>query len=93
MAGAPQSGGSLNTRLIDLAVPLIFGVTLLVIWESVARGLNIPPVLLPPPSMIWERIINSLPILWADFRQTFLKAVIAGYVLGCGSGFHRCAAD
>ena len=37
--------------------------------------------------MIWERIINSLPILWADFRQTFLKAVIAGYVLGCGSGF------
>ena len=74
-------------RLIDLAVPLIFGLTLLVIWESVSRGLNIPPILLPPPSMIWERIINSLPILWADFRQTFLKAVIAGYVLGCGSGF------
>ena len=74
-------------RLIDLAVPLIFGITLLVIWESVSRGLNIAPILLPPPSMIWERIINSLPILWADFRQTFLKAVIAGYVLGCGSGF------
>src|SRR3546814_2878001 len=25
--------------------------------------------------------------LWADFVQTFLKAVLAGYALGCGSGF------
>src|SRR3546814_17292271 len=25
--------------------------------------------------------------LWADFVQTFLKAVLAGYALGYGSGF------
>jgi NitT/TauT family transport system permease protein len=43
-------------------------------------------VLLPPPSMIWERILST-DILWADFQQTFLKAVIAGYVMGCGIGF------
>ncbi len=72
---------------IDFAVPFIFGVTLLVIWELVVKGLEVPSVLLPPPSMIWERITNSLPILWVDFQQTFLKAVLAGYVLGCGSGF------
>ncbi len=74
-------------RVIDLAVPFIFGVTIFVIWELVVRGLQVPTVLLPPPSMIWERIINSVPILWADFQQTFLKAVLAGYILGCGSGF------
>ena len=74
-------------KTIDLVVPFIFGVTIFVIWELVVRGLQVPTVLLPPPSMIWERIINSLPILWADFQQTFLKAVLAGYVLGCGSGF------
>jgi NitT/TauT family transport system permease protein len=74
-------------RIINLVVPLIFGVTLFVIWELVVRGLEVPTVLLPPPSMIWERITNSLPILWQDFQQTFLKAVIAGYILGCGSGF------
>jgi len=73
--------------VIDLAVPFIFGVTLLTIWELVVRGLEVPSVLLPPPSMIWERITNSLPILWVDFQQTFLKAVLAGYILGCGSGF------
>ncbi|MEM1040285.1 MAG: ABC transporter permease [Pseudomonadota bacterium] len=72
---------------IDLGVPLIFGITLLVLWEGITRGLDVPRVLLPPPSMIWERILNSPHILWADFQQTFLKAVLAGYVLGCGSGF------
>jgi NitT/TauT family transport system permease protein len=51
------------------------------------RGLAIPFVLLPPPLAIWDRIIHSLPTLAADFRQTFLKAVLIGYALGCGAGF------
>lgn len=37
--------------------------------------------------MIWHKLINSLPTLGADFRQTFLKAVLIGYALGCGLGF------
>ncbi|MGF9691992.1 ABC transporter permease [Rhizobium sp. 0TCS1.26] len=75
------------SRLIGIAVPLIFGATLLVIWECLVRGLNIPPILLPAPSAIWVRLTNSLPILWADFQQTFLKSVITGYIAGCGLGF------
>ncbi len=74
-------------RLVGLAVPVLFGITLLVLWEGIVRGFNIPFVLLPPPSAIWDRIVNSLPTLVADFRQTFLKAVLIGYALGCGSGF------
>ncbi|BCH24045.1 ABC transporter permease [Mesorhizobium sp. L-8-3] len=77
----------LVARATRLAVPLLFGVTILVLWEGIVRGFNIPSVLLPPPSMIWQRILTSLPVLAADFRQTFLKAVLIGYVLGCGSGF------
>jgi NitT/TauT family transport system permease protein len=79
--------GALARRLVDIAVPLVFGTTLLLLWEGVVRGLAVPSVLLPPPSAIGARIASSLPILAADFRQTFLKSVIAGYVLGCGSGF------
>ncbi|MGN7293812.1 ABC transporter permease [Rhizobium sp. SAFR-030] len=75
------------SRLIGIAVPLIFGATLLVIWECLVCGLNIPPILLPAPSAIWVRLTNSLPILWADFQQTFLKSVITGYIAGCGLGF------
>lgn len=75
-----------SNRLIGLVVPLLFGITLLVLWEGLVRGFNVPQVLLPPPSMIWERLTESVPILWADFQQTFLKAVIAGYAMGCLSG-------
>ena len=70
-----------------LAVPLLFGITILVLWEGIVRGFTVPSVLLPAPSMIWQRLINSLPTLAADFRQTFLKSVLTGYALGCGLGF------
>jgi len=72
---------------INLLIPVLFGMALLALWEGITRGFEVPAVLLPPPSMIWERITNSVPTLWADFRQTYLKAVVAGYVLGCGTGF------
>ncbi|TFF18411.1 ABC transporter permease [Jiella endophytica] len=74
-------------RALAIAIPLTFGVTLLFLWECVVRGLNVPPVLLPPPSAIAATIVSSAGLLFADFVQTFLKAVIAGYVLGCGAGF------
>ncbi|MCV9961495.1 ABC transporter permease [Pararhizobium sp. BT-229] len=79
--------GRFANRAARLAVPLLFGISILVLWEGLVRGFNVPSVLLPPPSMIWTRLINSLPTLWADFQQTFLKAVITGYALGCGLGF------
>lgn len=74
-------------RMVNLALPVLFGAWLLILWEIVVRGFGVPPILLPPPSMIAARIAGSVPTLWADFQQTFLKAAIAGYVIGCGSGF------
>jgi len=82
---SPRSSSA--RRLLGILVPAIFGVTLLVLWEGMVRGFNISPVLLTPPSVIWERIASSVPTLWADFQQTFLKAVLIGYALGCGAGF------
>ncbi|MCR4269463.1 ABC transporter permease [Nitratireductor sp. ZSWI3] len=74
-------------RALGVLVPAIFGITLLVVWEGVVRGFQISPVLLTPPSAIWARLLNSVPTLWADFQQTFLKAVLIGYAAGCGAGF------
>ena len=73
--------------LLRLAVPALFGITLLVVWELLVRGFEVPSVLLPPPTMIAERIAGSAGILWADFRQTFLKATLIGYAIGCGVAF------
>jgi NitT/TauT family transport system permease protein len=75
------------SRALNLIVPLVFGATLLFLWEAVARGFRISPVLLPPPSAIAERFATSTDILWADFRQTFLRAVLIGYAIGCSAAF------
>ena len=72
---------------LNVIIPILFGLWLLILWELLTRGLNVPQVLLPSPSLISERFTDSSHILWADFKQTFLKAVLIGYVLGCGSGF------
>ncbi|MBZ0215419.1 MAG: ABC transporter permease [Fimbriimonadaceae bacterium] len=74
-------------RLQGILIPVTFGLWLIILWEILVRGLNVPTVLLPPPSMIADRFAGSLTILWADFRQTFLKAVLIGYAMGCGAGF------
>jgi NitT/TauT family transport system permease protein len=82
-----KTGNRALDGVLRLVIPAIFGVWLLIIWEALTRGFGIPFVLLPPPSAIGARIANSLPILFADVRQTIFKAVLAGYVLGCVSGF------
>ncbi len=74
-------------RLADLAVPILFGLWLVFLWEMMTVGFGIPQVLLPAPSVIAATFAAKLDILWADFQQTFLKAVLAGYAIGCISGF------
>ena len=75
------------TPVTRLAVPVIFGITILVIWEAVVRGLEISPILLPPPSQIAVTFAANTDILWEDFVQTVIKGAITGYVLGCGAAF------
>lgn len=74
-----------RTRLTRLAVPVVFGITVILIWECVVRGLGIAPVLLPAPSVIAGTFAASTAILWQDFVQTAIKGALTGYVLGCGA--------
>ncbi len=72
---------------IGVLPPLVFGLTLVAVWEGVVRGLEISQVLLPAPSLIAVRFASSLDILWVDFVQTVLKGALSGYVIGCGAAF------
>jgi NitT/TauT family transport system permease protein len=76
-----------NGRIRDLAVAALFGLWLMILWEALIIGFKVPFILLPPPSAVWLKLMNSIPTLAADFRQTFLKAVLTGYAIGCTSGF------
>ncbi|KPA21510.1 putative aliphatic sulfonates transport permease protein SsuC [Shimia sp. SK013] len=75
------------SRAISLAVPTIFGLTLIFIWECLVRGFEINPVLLPAPSVIAVTFATSIPTLWADFVQTAIKGALSGYIIGCGAAF------
>ncbi|WP_299287265.1 ABC transporter permease [uncultured Tateyamaria sp.] len=75
------------TNVVRLAMPIVFGLTLIAIWEGVVRGFGISAVLLPAPSVIATTFVQSTAILWEDFVQTVIKGALSGYVIGCGSAF------
>ncbi|NBB97795.1 MAG: ABC transporter permease subunit [Alphaproteobacteria bacterium] len=86
LAEAKRAPGILG-RLQPLLAPLLFGATLLWLWEVIVRALEVPRVILPAPSGIWTRILASLDTLWIDFLQTFVKGALSGYAIGVGAAF------
>ena len=74
-------------RLLALLVPLLFGAWLIMVWQVLVIGLGVPRVLLPAPSAIAEVMAGSFATMAADFYQTIVRAVIPGWLIGCGVGF------
>lgn len=70
-------------QIASWLIPVVFGLTLVAIWEGVVRGFQISAVLLPAPSAIATRFAASTSILWEDFVQTVLKGALSGYAIGC----------
>jgi NitT/TauT family transport system permease protein len=81
LARLPASG------LGALAAPVLFGIAVLYLWQVLVVGFAVPRVLLPAPAEVGHVLAHRLDILWPDFRQTFLKAVLAGFTVGCACGF------
>lgn len=74
-----------RSLLARIAVPVLFGITLLVIWEGVVRGLGVKPVILPPPSLVAVTFVASGDILWQDFVQTVVKGALSGFAIGAAA--------
>ena len=83
LANGPRS----DSRAISLLIPIIFGVTIIAMWEVLVTMLGVSPIILPPPSSIATRFSGEIPILWADFEQTILKGAMTGYVVGMIAAF------
>jgi NitT/TauT family transport system permease protein len=82
-----QSLPNILGSLAGKGVPLVFGLTLVFLWEVACAGLNVPSVLLPAPSLILHKLLSSLPQLGADFVQTFVRAALPGWLIGSAAGF------
>ena len=74
-----------RSRAARIFVPVLFGITLLVLWEGLVRGFGVSPVILPAPSDVARTFAGSTDLLWADFSQTVLKGALSGFVIGCGA--------
>ncbi|MEI4194487.1 ABC transporter permease [Roseovarius sp. E0-M6] len=74
-----------GSPVAPFVVPALFGITILVLWEGMVRGLGINPVLLPAPTAIAETFSNNLGLLWGDLVQTVFKGAFSGYAIGCGA--------
>lgn len=71
----------------NFLAPALFGVAVLILWQGVVRYFDVPFVIFPAPSDIWAKLIMSLPTLYEDFVQTFIRAVIPGWIMGSLAGF------
>jgi NitT/TauT family transport system permease protein len=76
-----------DSRAVKIAVPVLFGLTLLVLWEGVVRGFGISPVILPAPSAVAGTFMASTDMLWEDFQQTVLKGALSGFAIGALAAF------
>ena len=77
-----SNGARSDEMLFKIAIPLIFGLTVVAVWELMVRGFEVNPVILPAPSSILERLSSEGPRLWADFQQTIIKGAMSGYLIG-----------
>ncbi len=75
----------LPERPARIAVPVVFGLTLVLVVELLVTGLDVPFVILPKPSEMFAKLITSRAMLWQDFAQTILKGALSGYLMGCGA--------
>ncbi len=76
-----------GSRWVGMATAALFGLWIVYFWQLLVVAFGVPRVLLPPPLLIVAALGEHSALLWGDFSQTVLKAVLIGWTLGSGLGF------
>lgn len=77
-------------KYIDEYMPsIILLIAFLIIWELTVKIFDIPKVILPAPSLIWQTLIEDRLLLWGHLKFTmseivigFLVSLVTGMTLG-----------
>jgi NitT/TauT family transport system permease protein len=71
-----------------MLLPALLGIAVIGLWEGLVAAYQIPRFVLPPPSAIWQALIDDFPSLmgslWTTLRITllaFLLALVSGVAL------------
>jgi len=67
-------------KLDQYGVPLGLAVALVVVWEFGVKLGNIPAYLLPPPTAIFESLVNDWKVIYLNVYPTLI-AIMGGFVL------------
>jgi NitT/TauT family transport system permease protein len=86
MEQTARLGGNPPLTVLRLLPPFLLGAWVLYVWQILADGFSIPPVLLPSPSAIGKALASGVATLFDDFVQTVLKSVLPGYLIGNAIG-------
>ena len=71
-------------RALDILAPLLFTAALLAAWEIAVRALQVPPYILPGPSLILAALADNAAVLaasaWVTLSMALWALAIAGAV-------------
>jgi len=88
----------MTMKQLDRIAPLATFVALLLAWEIICVGFDVPSFVLPAPSQIFSAITGNLYVIWFHSSQTLLTtlcgfalAVLFGAALGVLVGSSRLA--
>jgi NitT/TauT family transport system permease protein len=87
MEQTARPDGDPPLTVLQLLAPLLLGAWVLYVWQILADGFSIPPVLLPSPYAIGKALASGVATLFEDFVQTVVKSVLPGYLIGNTIGF------
>jgi NitT/TauT family transport system permease protein len=68
-----------------VGLPLIFAAAALLAWQVLTVQLKVSPLLLVPPSEIWDILVQAWPILLAQTWPTLINTVV-GFLMAIGLG-------
>ena len=72
-------------RVLDVALPFAGVLVLLALWQAGVSGLDLPPVILPPPLVVWRSLQANAPLLLSEGWVT-LKESLYGFLLAFAAG-------
>jgi NitT/TauT family transport system permease protein len=88
VAAGQADVGSRALFLLRILLPVVVLAAGIAAWELVVRFNDIPPYVLPAPSVVFQTLVSDWPVLWQSLLTTlsttlegFLAAAVGGIVL------------
>ena len=72
-------------RVLRIALPIVVLLLVLALWEAIVRIENVPPYVLPSPSLIFRTLIDDWALLWRSLLVT-LATTVEGSLLAAVGG-------